>query len=732
MTTASRTDRPRLRLVSCIGTEFDLPLLDFFIAHYRGLGVEPSRMHFIVHATERTSENFDAALSLLESRGTAAPMRWIGPYTSTEMWQRRRALQQSVSQQGDWIVSADVDEFHEYPEYPEQLVDYCEANDYHVLQGPFIDRISDDGVLRPVDPTKPLAEQYPLEAEVMCHIGKIPGKADAAGTVKLMLFRSDVMPGLGGHGTKPDGNIRFLNGTLLSAFPRIKTPDFRFELPAKVHHFKWRESMLTSISERWRTPGSSPAGSEYGKRLYAYFDRSGSRILLSNVRIRCRSGDPTGSSDALGRMLVVPQKRNPEWQTAYEELRKIADAMSTQGKPRDRTAAPASGWRMRQLTEGTQSREFHSHSYYDIRIVDSTNSWIAAHRMGFQDRWMTPEDSVCVGVVGLDGTGFEPISETSAWSWQQGPMAQWIPGTGRIIWNQRISDDRFEACEYDHESGEMRNFPLPVYAIGPSGSYALCVNMARLDRVRPGYGYARVSRDGPIDPVPADDGVYRLDLETGEYELILSLERAAECLFRNAPPELCAKVRALPPAFWFNHVKISPDGSRFTVKLRWRDRALEVGWNGRMGVSLTCGTDGSNLAYLQHATSHVMWWSSSILYYWHELTRALKFIKDSSAGGIELGPVMPGNFEQNVHIRHVPDRPFEVIYDLPYRETVELKELSLETGRVAHIASFPNHLPKHGPFRCDLHPVPAEDGHRVIVTSLQDGGRQIYALEREN
>jgi hypothetical protein len=309
-------------------------------------------------------------------------------------------------------------------------------------------------------------------------------------------------------------------------------------------------------------------------------------------------------------------------------------------------------------------------------------------------------------------------------------MAQWIPESRKLIWNFRERQNTFASRQYDIAANEFRDFSLPVYAIDPSGNFALCVNMARLDRVRPGYGYACRHPLPSIHPIPSDDGVYRLDLVSGEYKLILPIERAVDCLRRNAPRFLLDELDECPRVFWFNHVKMAPSGKRFTLKLRWRDAELRGGWNGRMGVSLTCNADGSNLAFLQHSTSHVMWWSDSILYYWHERTRSLRFIKDQPSGGFDLGPVLPEVFDQNVHIRHIPVSPFEFIFDLPYREVVELKELILKTGESRPMASFPNHIPPHGPFRCDLHPVPSPDGRMVIVTSLQDGGRQIYLVRR--
>jgi hypothetical protein len=397
--------------------------------------------------------------------------------------------------------------------------------------------------------------------------------------------------------------------------------------------------------------------------------------------------------------------------------------------------SPLEGWRRRALTAGTAEGRFHAHSYYDIPVFHPDGRRIAAHRMGFQGRWMTPEDAVAVGVVDAEGEGpenFAPVGESRAWSWQQGPMAQWRPGTGELVWNDR-EGGAFVARLHDPRTGTTRTLPHPVYALSPDGRFALSLNMARLDAVRPGYGYVGGEGAGLSRRLPREDGVRRMDLDGGGSELILPLARAEAFLASRL--SLIDRLRRRLGAWregrihWFNHVKISPDGRRFTVKLRWKPRGS--GWRGWMSASLTCGTDGRDLRLLARAASHVMWLDEERLYFWHQAGRRLRLAADRAPQGEVLEDVAPELIDSNVHIRAFPGSREVFVLDLPYREDPELLALDRRDGTHARIARFTGHDPAHGPFRCDLHPVPSPDGRRVAVTSLEGGGRQIHLLERD-
>lgn len=307
-------------------------------------------------------------------------------------------------------------------------------------------------------------------------------------------------------------------------------------------------------------------------------------------------------------------------------------------------------------------------------------------------------------------------------------MAQWLPD-GRLVWNDR-EGDRFVARLHDVTLGTTRTLDRPVYALDPLGRWALSVNMARLDGARPGYGYTGGSGARLGEAAPEDDGVWRVDLATGEARLILSLHDAVRFLRRRLPREERRPHRSGALVHWFNHVKVSPDGRRFTVKLRWRAADLKGPWTGLMGVSLTCGTGGSDLRLLARGTSHVMWLDAERLYLWHQARGAFATIRDAAPEGADRAEPYPDLITANVHFRHAVGAPHLAVYDTPYREEVELHLLDRRDGTATRLTRFPGHQPAHGPFRCDLHPVPSASGDRIVVTSLRDGGRQLYVVER--
>lgn len=400
-----------------------------------------------------------------------------------------------------------------------------------------------------------------------------------------------------------------------------------------------------------------------------------------------------------------------------------------------------SGWRRRQLTFGSDRGMVHAHSYYDIPVFDAAGARLAALRHAHAaTRHPAPGDGVEVGLVEADRPGsWQPLGRSTAWSWQQGPMAQWVPrtegGPERLVWNDR-AEGRFVARLLDPAAGGApRTLPMPVYAVMPDGRSGLSVNMARLQALRPGYGYAVEGPEPALPRCPGDDGVWQVPLDGSAPRLLLPLSRAVAFLMSRLPAMERLRHRALPYHYWFNHVKIAPGGGRVTLKLRWRRRTGP--WSGRMGVSLTCDTgEGRDLRLLGRATSHVIWLDDDRLYYFDERRRDMPIVRDTAPEGTRTG-LMGGGLSANVHLRHLPPAPpgagalpRRIVYDTPYREAPELWESGPGGEDRRRIAAFTGHVPAKGPFRCDLHPAPDATGRRLAITSTEDGGRQIYLLER--
>ena len=124
-------------------------------------------------------------------------------------------------------------------------------------------------------------------------------------------------------------------------------------------------------------------------------------------------------------------------------------------------------------------------------------------------------------------------------------MLHWLPTAPdrKIIYNDRAGD-RFVSVVMDVFSGEKRVLSRPVAGLTNDGRKAFSLNYAAHAPVPPVVGYAGVD-DPKIDvPHPEDDGLFLLDLETGESELLVSFAQAFEL---NPDPDLAPPLDVVQP-----------------------------------------------------------------------------------------------------------------------------------------------------------------------------------------
>lgn len=278
----------RVHLVTCVGVDTEYDHLPHFLDHYQALGLRAPNIHVTLNTDDPASLNLKKAQELLLTRAAAAPNIWIAPYTSETMWAQRREIQREHVPTDGWVISADVDEFHEYPEPLADFLRLCEKRGVNCVQGVFIDRLAPNGELVPVREDQSIHDTFPLQADVQCRVAQRGENHDWHGTVKLMAMKASILPTRGGHhpenGPEP---VRYLFGRQLAAFPNIGQAWFRFLIPLRVHHFKWTASMPGTLRRRLATPGVSVAGAEYGQKLLDYVDAHG-RIRPADVAIRSR------------------------------------------------------------------------------------------------------------------------------------------------------------------------------------------------------------------------------------------------------------------------------------------------------------------------------------------------------------------------------------------------------------------------------------------------------------
>lgn len=199
--------------------------------------------------------------------------------------------------------------------------------------------------------------------------------------------------------------------------------------------------------------------------------------------------------------------------------------------------------------------------YYDKCPFDTTGRRLLAHRAEFLDRLPRSADSATVGVVDLETREYRPVTETRGWNWQQGSMLQWLPDPAgrRVIFND-CDRGTASAVICDVNSGDTRRLPAPIYAVHPDGRQALTSNFGRMFLIRDSYGYAGASSQ-PVVQAPSEDGIGRMNLETGETTLLISI---AEMAGLRPVSSMAGAIH------WLDHATYDHVGARFCFIHRWR------------------------------------------------------------------------------------------------------------------------------------------------------------------
>ncbi len=369
----------------------------------------------------------------------------------------------------------------------------------------------------------------------------------------------------------------------------------------------------------------------------------------------------------------------------------------------------------------TAGPSFHWFGYYDKFPWNASQKLLLSNEIDFMDRILQAGDTINVGFVDLEaGPEFHPLAETPAWCWQQGTMLQWL-GTDperKCIYNS-VEDGQYVSVIHDVQSGETRTLPRPVYAVSRDGTQAVGNNFARVARTRPGYGYLALPDPTEGVDAPDDDGVWWMDLATGENRLIISLEQIVNTRHQDSMDE---------GESWVNHLQFNTDGSRFLFLHRWRVPATGSHWT-RL---LTANPDGSDICVLNEfeMTSHFDWLGTDHILAWarHRQIGDKYFLYRDQSPWFEV--VGEDVFTCDGHCSYSPDMRF-ILTDT-YPDGEEKRTLIIYdtvTGSRSDIGRFLSPKEYSGEIRCDLHPRWSRDGKQVCFDSIHEGPRQIYVID---
>lgn len=366
----------------------------------------------------------------------------------------------------------------------------------------------------------------------------------------------------------------------------------------------------------------------------------------------------------------------------------------------------------------------HWFGYYDKLQFGPEDRLVLGMRVGFEGRTPRADDEIAIGTVDLeDGDRWTELGTSTAWGWQQGCMLQWRPGHGRqVLWNDR-EEDRYVCRLLDVETGKRRTVPWPVYSVAPDGEVAVGADFRRIQALRPGYGYVGLEDPHGDELAPEGTGLFRVDLGSGERELLLSLAEIAAVEPRT--PDMDGAKH------YVNHLLVSPDGARFVFLHRWRPDGGRAGFRTRM---FTADLDGGTLHLLDPSghTSHFIWRDAEHVAAWTRpegKAAGYYLFRDRSEEVERLGE---GVMTRNGHLSYLADTDWILNDTYPDREAREQHPYlyHVPTGRRVPLGHFHSPPAYRGEWRCDTHPRSSRDGTKVVVDSPHGGdGRQMWLID---
>ena len=392
----------------------------------------------------------------------------------------------------------------------------------------------------------------------------------------------------------------------------------------------------------------------------------------------------------------------------------------------------------------TRGPRYHWFGYYDKLQFNKDNSLVLGMQVDFQMRSPTREDVIKMGYVDLKNNDqWVEIGESRSWGWQQGCMLQWIPGSrSKVIWNDRRGE-QFVSIIKDIKTGQTDIIDKAIYAVSPDGKFAIGTDFARIQNYRKGYGYP-----GGVDPnkdqrAPGSAGIYRIDLKTGQSDLILSYREISE--IPNNGEDVSSKWH------YFNHLLVSPDGKRFIFLNRYRDAPIpnDILNNPAAYIKIannyttrmfTAGTNGGDIYLLDPSgkTSHFIWKDNTHITAWTTpigKPRGFYEFEDQSSN---IRPVGSGVMTQNGHNTFLPKTNSEWILNDTYPQKDSKEQIPYlfheKTGKKIELGRFYEPEEFIGrEWRCDTHPRASNDGKLICIDSMHGGnGRQMYLIDISN
>lgn len=307
-----------------------------------------------------------------------------------------------------------------------------------------------------------------------------------------------------------------------------------------------------------------------------------------------------------------------------------------------------------------------------------------------------------------------PIASTKAWCWQQGARLRWHPLESDTVLYNDVADGRYVTMKAKLDGATPSVLCRALYDIDAKAEHGLALNFARLQRLRPGYGYSYLPDETKGVDAPSNDGLFLVDLKRGTETLLFSLAHLSELAGGKG-------------IHYLNHLSISPNGKRFTFFHIWTQGDPE-------DFSLrfySCDIDGRRLKCLEtNRVSHYCWLDSeNMLATVNYGNRKADYLIYNTVTGDKRKVAAP-ELVQDGHPSPVSGGFVSDTY-AQKDSTQSVFRIGLDGKNYRRLLRVYSDPRCSGERRCDLHPRVTKTGRIVVDTTLNGKYRGMLAFELE-
>lgn len=359
--------------------------------------------------------------------------------------------------------------------------------------------------------------------------------------------------------------------------------------------------------------------------------------------------------------------------------------------------------------------------FYQVHQFDATGRYLLGMRVYFQNRKVEPTDRADIGIIDLkEKYKWTRIGETAAWNWQQGARLRWRPHSDEIVWNDRADDRRsYVSRVYDFRTGATRTLGRPIYDISPDGTTALTHDFERMKHR--GTDYVGIEDKYKNELAPTATGIWKMDMNSGRAELVLSLDEMARIVYPTGRPSA--------GCLYFFREGWNPAATRFIAFVKDPDNNISKAY------SMT--PNGSDVRYLYDTPSHHSWQDDRYVLDFGEHTAPggaspLKgyFLFQDDGTGVAKDLLWPTEFDGHNSYLPGPDGDWIISDTYSINGFQYLFLYHRPTKLFVPLAKLKSNAPAEGIFRIDLHPRFSRDGKIVCIdSSYENLGRQMYIMD---